>query len=368
MKYRSKFSALFLTILILAAAAPVMAAGVGLTLYATMGDSSFVSLDTATGEATLVFNSHLYARTLCFDYDNELLYALDVYDPVLTVLDPGSGAVLEIGHLNVGGNDAYRCEGLAYNQADGQLYASVSMNGSDTVSETFVTVDPTDASCAIIGTFRGSLHNEADALTFIDGQCYSIDSPGSGPTNFYAVDHIVDPGSSSLIRRYDSPLYENINDLAYDPGSGELYGYDPNQPARLLRIDPATGVITVVGFTHAPGEFSGSSVFCLSFGHDGSTGVAATPRPVKLALWPNPCNPRLEIGLTLEWAGDVRVSVADLRGRMVRELHAGALDAGRTSLIWDGRDAAGRAAPSGVYTTVVNGGGARTAERFTLVR
>jgi len=45
----------------------------------------------------------------------------------------------------------------------------------------------------------------------------------------------------------------------------------------------------------------------------------------------------------------VTLAVHDLGGRLVRTLWDGALAAGRHSLVWDGVDARGAAAASGVY-------------------
>ncbi len=78
--------------------------------------------------------------------------------------------------------------------------------------------------------------------------------------------------------------------------------------------------------------------------------VDDVPSPVAtLAAWPNPFNPSLSITGTRPAGGAAALAVHDLAGRRVRTL---ALDAGddvRFTARWDGRDAAGRAMPSGVY-------------------
>ena len=48
-------------------------------------------------------------------------------------------------------------------------------------------------------------------------------------------------------------------------------------------------------------------------------------------------------------ASAARVTIVDLRGREVRVLHEGVLPAGESRWVWDGLDAAGHGASSGVY-------------------
>jgi len=64
---------------------------------------------------------------------------------------------------------------------------------------------------------------------------------------------------------------------------------------------------------------------------------------------PNPFNPRTEIRFDLPEAQSVRLSVYDLGGRVVRQLVARTLPAGRHDVAWSGDDDKGRRVPSGVY-------------------
>ena len=68
-----------------------------------------------------------------------------------------------------------------------------------------------------------------------------------------------------------------------------------------------------------------------------------------LRLAPNPFNPRTTVEGDLDAAAPVRLTVHDLRGRLVAVLHDGRLDAGPFALDWDGHDLAGRTAPGGLY-------------------
>jgi hypothetical protein len=93
------------------------------------------------------------------------------------------------------------------------------------------------------------------------------------------------------------------------------------------------------------------------------TGVArqVSPTPVEdeqlpraftvLPPYPNPFNPQTRIRLYVAPGADTRVevSVFDVRGRRVRQLHAGDTAPGWLDLTWDGRDDAGRGQSSGIY-------------------
>jgi hypothetical protein len=80
--------------------------------------------------------------------------------------------------------------------------------------------------------------------------------------------------------------------------------------------------------------------------------TAADPPPAArgvLANHPNPFNPSTTLSFSLKTAGRARLSVHDLRGRLLRVLAQGELSAGRHESVWDGLDRSGRALPSGVY-------------------
>jgi len=81
-----------------------------------------------------------------------------------------------------------------------------------------------------------------------------------------------------------------------------------------------------------------------------ATGLAATtPSSLELRAFPNPFNPQTTIAFTLDHDTRVRLTVHDVRGRVVRTLADGALTAGEHALSWNGRDDAGRVVASGVY-------------------
>ncbi|UCD38524.1 MAG: caspase family protein, partial [Fidelibacterota bacterium] len=75
------------------------------------------------------------------------------------------------------------------------------------------------------------------------------------------------------------------------------------------------------------------------------------PEVTELSLsgYPNPFNPTATVRFGLPEAGNVTLIVYDLLGHEVLRLVEGYRDAGWQTVIWDGRDAAGREAPTGLY-------------------
>ena len=77
---------------------------------------------------------------------------------------------------------------------------------------------------------------------------------------------------------------------------------------------------------------------------------AGKARARLLAPYPAPANPRVRVPFELSVAARVGLAVYDARGRLVARLLDAELPAGTAEALWDGRDAQGRPAASGVYT------------------
>jgi hypothetical protein len=93
------------------------------------------------------------------------------------------------------------------------------------------------------------------------------------------------------------------------------------------------------------------------------------PMPVRaLSVHPNPFNPQVEIVFAMPQRGQVAVSVYDMRGSLIRTLCNESLEAGEHRWTWDGRDEAGRGAPSGVYFARITTGSNVQSVRMTLVQ
>jgi len=106
---------------------------------------------------------------------------------------------------------------------------------------------------------------------------------------------------------------------------------------------------------------------------DGLSGPGILPAVVPASLelapaWPNPANPAVNIRFRAATGAVATIRLVDLRGRMVRELHAAPGLGDWQTVIWNGLTDSGRAAASGVYLIRLESGGQLRTERVTLAR
>ena len=102
-------------------------------------------------------------------------------------------------------------------------------------------------------------------------------------------------------------------------------------------------------------------------------GVGDGPSVPRAALqldspYPNPFNPSTKFSLYVAERGDLAVDIHDVQGRRVRTLHRGPIESGWHTLVWDGRDDAGRGQASGVYFVRARAATAEEVRKMTLVK
>lgn len=84
--------------------------------------------------------------------------------------------------------------------------------------------------------------------------------------------------------------------------------------------------------------------------------------------FPNPFNPDTAVRFAIPDRADVGLEVFDVRGRRVRVLHSGRMEAGTHEIEWDGSDDRGLPCPSGVYILRLEADGLRSAREMVLER
>jgi hypothetical protein len=98
---------------------------------------------------------------------------------------------------------------------------------------------------------------------------------------------------------------------------------------------------------------------------DNPTGVddpTGTTSALSLAVTPNPTADRAEFHLRLPRAGNARLIVTDINGRLVREVSSGALPEGETTITFDGSSL-----PSGAYAATLIFNGTRRTVKLSIV-
>ncbi len=103
---------------------------------------------------------------------------------------------------------------------------------------------------------------------------------------------------------------------------------------------------------------------------DGIVSVGDQPNQLipTITASPNPFNPRTEIKFWLPEQCQARLSLFDLRGRLIRELLNGTVPGAWTTVPWDGKTEEGLAAPSGVYIYRLDTNREKLSGRMTLAR
>ena len=98
-------------------------------------------------------------------------------------------------------------------------------------------------------------------------------------------------------------------------------------------------------------------------------GHGVAPRPDFTArVYPNPFNPSTRITLDLPRAGDAQVEIYDVKGRLIRRLHDGRLNAGSHFFDWDGTGSGGTVVASGTYFARITAARGAKAIKLTFLK
>lgn len=159
--------------------------------------------------------------------------------------------------------------------------------------------------------------------------------------------------------------YEEV-DLGQDAGawvngaSADLADLTDNLNALDSSREPPDSTMAATSVPGTGGQGGGPA-------HPAHQGVAAARMLALEPAAPNPFNPRTTIGYSLAREARVRVTVLDVRGRIVAHLGDEVRGAGRHEAVWEGRDDAGAAVGSGIYFLRVEGGGESATQKLLLL-
>ncbi len=116
-------------------------------------------------------------------------------------------------------------------------------------------------------------------------------------------------------------------------------------------------------------NIAGSGLYVLPTQCDlSAVGETTAQRPILLVAAPNPTRGETSIRFSTEQQGRVRLNIFDPAGRVVRALLDEPVGEGSHGISWDGRDAAGRQVPRGVYFARLETPVRAAAERIVVAR
>jgi hypothetical protein len=146
----------------------------------------------------------------------------------------------------------------------------------------------------------------------------------------------------------------------------EAFGLEPEQ--RILLSEPATGQAWDVEPGRAISVASTGSPrrLRISLNHDSSS--LPVSAQTSFRVYPNPSRGSAGLLFRTSHVGDVRASVFDVQGRLLRDLDRRGAPQGEVVLVWDGKDRAGRDAGAGLYFARCQFGAESATLRVVLLR
>ena len=205
---------------------------------------------------------------------------------------------------------------------------------------------------------------------FLSGYALLALSP-AGPTAAVLAACSAEPQADGSVRvswrlsGAGADVRTNLWRLSADGVERTLVNAEPlvGESQSVVDTEPGDAAVVTYELTEvtADGERS-LQRFSVELGATGASGLRLAPAA------PNPFRESLRVDFDLPQAEHVRVAILDSAGRLVRRLEDAEFAAGRHSRTWDGRDARGRAAASGVYFLVVETPNDRVVRRTVRIQ
>lgn len=271
-----------------------------------------------------------------------------------------------VGALAVSGNTIY--VGGAFSQAGNGGFPRSNIAALDTLGNATAWNPGATGSVAALAV-SGPLVYAAGSFTFMGGQPHTrlaaIDAASGVVQDWLAsVDQpvyamAVAPGAIYVGGLFDSSgTSPRMNLAALDPSTGAALDWTPAlyNPMYFNAGSPIRALVEHNGTVYVGGTFAGM----LGLPHCNLAGITVAttgvgPGPLAaspgaaIRAFPNPSRGGVAFGLNVPRASTLAVDVYAVDGRLVRALRPSFASAGEQRVDWDGRDAAGRTVPAGVY-------------------
>ena len=91
------------------------------------------------------------------------------------------------------------------------------------------------------------------------------------------------------------------------------------------------------------------------------------PSTIKVNAFPNPFNPKINIGFVLPVANNIKLKIFDIKGSMIDNVTSGYFEAGQYSYIWNPSDKYQNLS-SGIYIISLNNGKNNTFKKIVYAK
>lgn len=248
---------------------------------------------------------------------------------------------------------------------DGKIHVVCTGNFGDIGGKVYI-IDPSgdsDGSPAVADSVLiGGSPN--DIVITSDGLAYLADF-GDGNNGFV---YSYDISARAILHDASNPILvgKGAMNLLFDDENGALYVNNFSDDA-VQQLDASNGsVIHTFGFGDGTQDMAILGSVNPTSVEDGSRQI-----PSDFALfqnYPNPFNPETRIEFSISRNTRVQITIFNIKGEPIRKLVDKTFAAGKSSMIWDGKDEIGRIAPSGIYLYEMKAGDVRIARRLTVLR
>jgi len=284
------------------------------------------------------------------------------------------------------------CEGFLSEGTIGDPKGAITIMGSST----YTPIGPGDT--LQIHTFRGffteDIHHLGAAHTFGKAACYtSFGSSGVDMINMAHVfgcpetDIYTDTSPIAVLSNAHSATIApgafqvtvtDGTDLAvedalvgvYYAGTNELLDSDYTNASGVVNLTipslPGAGTVTITSTAHnrVPDFTYANSVT----GTESTGGTVLIPGFFLDHVYPNPVTVNASINFSTSSAGNVKLEVYDISGRIISSIHSGAMEAGAHNLTWNGSGSDGGLIPSGLYFLNLSTSEGRCTQAFAILR
>lgn len=264
---------------------------------------------------------------------NSTVYSVDFNSGELWRYFPASAAG---GRVAVTG--AYGIWGVAYDSERDVIYGGL----ESTPDIRILSISPlTGALSPLIN--QVGVYTRDLAFNPVDHKLYGVGQVSGGP-KLIRIDR--DTGIGTVVG-----ATPDVVGIDYEALSGRLIGIQHGPPTTTLwSINPASGASTIL--TTLPNSTAWEGLAIVPVGAAPALAVedgVTNPQSPSFRVSPNPTRGEATLSFSLPAEADVEAAVYDVAGRKVSSIGRGHFSAGSHKLSWDGRDASGKAAPSGVY-------------------